>query len=280
MTRYSVIALVLLAASSVNAAEKTLDRTFTVSPGGTLVVDSDSASVHVSGKDTNQVTVRMTARGSDESLSGTTLDAVQNADGVTVTMRRQPKSSWFNWRSWNTEQHIEVTVPQRYGISVRTGGGSVKLRDTIGSATLRTSGGSIAVNDVNGNLELRTSGGGIHAETIRGDVDASTSGGDVRLLQIDGRIKGHTSGGSVRCSLVGSNRGISLTTSGGAIELTLPRAATGNVEATTSGGGITSDLPVTASVLKDDRLRGSLNGGGQPIEARTSGGSIRLRVAD
>jgi hypothetical protein len=32
-------------------------------------------------------------------------------------------------------------------------------------------------------------------------------------------------------------------------------------------------------VLKDTRLEDTLNGGGQPIEARTSGGSIRLRAS-
>ena len=280
MIRSVGIALILLAAGSVNAAEKRLDRTFAVSPGGTLIVDADSATVRVSGNDTNQVSVRMSTRDSEENLAKTTLDAVQTSDGVTVTLRRQRKSSWFNWGSWNGDQHIEVTVPRRYGVSVRTGGGSVELRDTIGSATLRTSGGDVTAKNVNGNVELRTSGGGILADTLRGDVDADTSGGDVRLLNVDGKIRGNTSGGNVRCSLVGSNRGISATTSGGDIELTLPRGAIGNLEATTSGGDITSDLPVTATVLKDHHLRGTLNGGGQPIEARTSGGNIRLRAAN
>jgi DUF4097 and DUF4098 domain-containing protein YvlB len=280
MTRYLAIALILLAAGSVNAAERRLDRTFAVAPGGTLIVDADSATVKVSGNDANQVIVRMSARGTEENLASMKFDAVQNADGVTLTLRRQRKGSWFNWGPWYGEQQVEVTVPRRYGINVRTGGGSVELRDTSGSATLRTSGGDITVKNVNGNLELRTSGGGILADTIRGDVDADTSGGDVRLLQVDGKIRGHTSGGSVRCSLVGANRGISATTSGGDIELTLPGATAGNVEATTSGGDITSDLPVTATVLKDHHLRGSINGGGQPIEARTSGGGIKLRAAN
>lgn len=43
---------------------------------------------------------------------------------------------------------------------------------------------------------------------------------------------------------------------------------------------IASDLAVTASELKDGHLRGALNGGGQPIEIRTSGGNIRLRAAN
>jgi len=280
MNRYPAIALVLLAASSANAAEKTFDRSFTVAPGGTLVVDSDSASVKVAGNDSNQVTVHMVARGSEDDLAAMKLDAFQKDDGVTVTMRRQRKVSWFSWGSWNSDGQVEVTVPRHFGISVRTGGGNVELADTIGSATLHTSGGDITAKNLNGNLEARTSGGGILVDTLRGDVDADTSGGDVRLLQIDGMIRGNTSGGSVRCSLVGANRGISATTSGGDIELTLPRATSANINATTSGGGIRIELPVLETVRNDDRLVGSLNGGGQRIDARTSGGSISLRAAN
>ena len=280
MTRHLAIAVVLLAASSVHSAEKTLDRTFEVSPGGTLTVDADSASVRVSGTDSNQVKVRISTRDSEDNLANTKLEAVQGADGVTVTLRRERKFSWFNWGSWNGDQRIEVTVPRRYSVNVRTGGGGVDLRDTTGSAILRTSGGDVTAKNLTGNVELRTSGGTIFADSIRGDVDANTSGGDVRLLQIDGKIRGNTSGGSVRCSLVGANRGVLATTSGGDIELTLPRGVAGNLDASTSGGDITTDLPVTTTPLKDDHVRGSVNGGGQPIEARTSGGNIRLRVAD
>ena len=84
---------------------------------------------------------------------------------------------------------------------------------------------------MNGNVEAHTSGGGIIADTIRGDVDADTSGGDVRLLNVDGKIRGQTSGGDVQCSLVGINRGILVSTSGGSIRLTLPRATTASFEA-------------------------------------------------
>jgi DUF4097 and DUF4098 domain-containing protein YvlB len=280
VTRYSAIVFGLLAVGTASAAERTLERTFTVSPGGSLIVDADSASVRVSGGDSNQVTVRMSARGPEKELANMRLEADQKDDGVTVTMRRQQKNGWFNWGSWNSDERIEVTVPKRYQVSVRTGGGSVELADTTGTAKLQTSGGDIAARNVTGNLNARTSGGGILADRIRGDVDANTSGGDVRLLNVDGRIKGNTSGGSVRCSLVGANRGISATTSGGDIEVIVPRATSGNFNAATSGGGVTLEIPISTTEMKDGRASGSLNGGGPPIEARTSGGNISLRAAD
>jgi len=276
MPRYSAIALVLLLAGTVHAADRTFDRTFTVSPGGSLVVEADGASIKVSGADTNQVTVHMNVRGSEKELADLTIDATQNGNEVTATMRRTKGAKWFNW-GWNAESSIEVTVPRRYDVSVRTGGGDIDLKDTVGAVKLSTSGGDVTAKNLNGTVVLRTSGGEITADRVRGDVDANTSGGDVRLLKIDGRIKGHTSGGNVRVSLVGTNRGISATTSGGDVELTLPSGTTGNVMGSTSGGDVSTDLPVTTKVMKEGRLEGTLNGGGEPIEARTSGGSIRLR---
>ena len=64
MTRLLAVALVAIAAGSAQAAERTLDRTFAVAPGGTLVVDADVASVRVSGGDSPRVVVHMTYRAS------------------------------------------------------------------------------------------------------------------------------------------------------------------------------------------------------------------------
>jgi len=279
MSRLSALALVLVAAGSAQAAEKTLDRTFTVSPGGTLTVDADGASVNVSGNDGNQVVVHMVVRGSEKDLANVKLEAVQAGNGVTLTMKKQDKG-WFSWGSWNSEQSIEVTVPRQYAINVDTSGGSIDLKDTVGSASLHTSGGSVSAKNLSGTIQLRTSGGSIHADKIRGDIDAETSGGSVRLLNIDGKIRGDTSGGGVQVSLAGANRGISATTSGGSIELNLPRATTANVDMSTSGGGVKSELPITSTEWEDSAVEGTLNGGGQRIYAHTSGGSIALRASN
>jgi DUF4097 and DUF4098 domain-containing protein YvlB len=278
MPRFPALALLLLAASTAQAADKTFDRTFTVSPGGSLIVEADGASVMVSGADSNQVVVRMIVRGSEKELAEMTLDATQKGNEVTATMRRNKSRGWFNFGSWRTESSIQVTVPKRFEVSARTSGGNMELKDTVGSVKLNTSGGDITAKHMNGAVRLRTSGGQITADHVQGDLDANTSGGELRLLNVDGSIKGHTSGGGVRVSLKGANRGITATTSGGDIELVLPRGTTGNVSAATSGGSVTTDLPVTTTVVKEGRLEGTLNGGGQPIEARTSGGSIRLRT--
>jgi DUF4097 and DUF4098 domain-containing protein YvlB len=99
-------------------------------------------------------------------------------------------------------------------------------------------------------------------------------------MQIDGAIRGKTSGGGVHASLVGANRGITVTTSGGGIELTLPKGTTANIDAGTSGGNVSSDLPVTSTTWDEHKIVGSINGGGAQIYAHTSGGSISLRAGN
>jgi DUF4097 and DUF4098 domain-containing protein YvlB len=279
MMRYPALALFLLAVTSAHAAETKLDRSFKVAAGGTLVVNADGGSVHISSHDSDQLVVHMLVRASEDELANAKLEATQNDDGVTLTLQQSRKWRWLDWSSWNNEARIEVQVPRRYNVNVRTGGGGVELRDLTGAANLRTSGGDIVAKNVIGSTYLRTSGGGILAETIRGDIDANTSGGDVRLLNVDGKIRAHTSGGSVRCSLVGINRGVHASTSGGDIELTLPRGTTGQLDASTSGGSVSSEIPVSVTGTEEGQLRGPLNGGGERIEARTSGGSIRVRAA-
>jgi DUF4097 and DUF4098 domain-containing protein YvlB len=277
VTRYIAIALICIAGGSALAAEKTLDRNFTVSAGGSLIVDTDGGAVHVSSDDSNQVVVHVFYKGSESELANANVNALQKGNDVSVTARMHERG-WLWWGFGRGVEKIDVIVPRRYGISVRTGGGSVDLRDTIGTASLHTSGGDASAKNVTGNVELRTSGGSIQVDTIRGDVDAETSGGDVRLLNVDGKIRGNTSGGSVRCSLAGANRGISATTSGGDIELTLPRTTTANIDVSTSGGQIKSQIPVTSTQFEDKHLQGSTNGGGAVIYAHTSGGSISLRA--
>src|SRR6185503_2648961 len=141
MLRLSAILFILVAAGcDARAADKTFDRTFTVSPGGTLTVDADGASVNVSGHDGDQVIVHMVFGGSEKELAGMKLDAVQTNDGVTVTARKAKRGWSFSWGTWG-DQEIEVKVPRRYGVKVGTGGGSIDLRDTDGTASLHTSGG-------------------------------------------------------------------------------------------------------------------------------------------
>jgi hypothetical protein len=299
LTIRAFTAILLIAATSATLAEeKVLDRTFTVAPGGLLTVSADGANISVVGGDSNQVVVHMVASAPQKELDALKLSATQTQDGVTVEMRRPDPAGLFNWGSWHIDASIEVRVPRNYRVDAKTSGGDVRLENTAGVARVRTSGGDITAKNVKGDLNghtsggdvrldsidgavnVKTSGGNIRASSVRGDIDAGTSGGDVRLTGIDGRILARTSGGSVNVELVGANRGIATSTSGGSIELKLPKNTQGALDAHSQGGRISSDFPVATSQRSEHRLSGEINGGGDTIRVRTSGGSIGLIAAN
>jgi hypothetical protein len=288
------VLVLAFAVSTSLAAERVLDKTFNATPGGVINVNADGASITVVGNSSGQVVLHMVAKGSQGELDDMKFVASQDGDSINIEMRRKDSRSWFNWGSWGEESRIEVTAPSSYKVQAKTSGGSMRLEDVSGPSRLRTSGGSIAAKNIKGDLEghtsggsirleaidgtvfAHTSGGGVTASTIHGSIDASTSGGSVNLAGNDGRIRASTSGGSVHCEIVGANRGISATTSGGGIRVTMPKGTAGMLDAASSGGSINTDFPVTATRFAENRLSGSINGGGEPIYVRTSGGGITI----
>jgi DUF4097 and DUF4098 domain-containing protein YvlB len=327
-----LLGVCLLACSlAAQAAEKRLDRTFTVAPGGRLTIESEGSDLRVEGTSGNQVEVHILVTGSERSLERITLSAEQSGNDVAVaTKHGSGKWDWFG--SWNLDGRVEVKVPHNYNIDIRTSGGDIVVGQLQGDARAKTSGGDIRVTEmrgpvdmstsggdvraeqiqgdtrlntsggdidvarVTGNLDAKTSGGYIHlneisgkvlartssgnviANGIRGDSDLKTSGGDIRAT-IDGRIAAHTSGGDVTAELVGANRGISVTSSGGDLTVRVPKDTAGSLNAATSGGSVRTELPVTTTELGEHKLTGTINGGGNEIYARTSGGSIKVLAA-
>ena len=330
-SRTLLASLLVFTTPAVMAAQKVFDRTFTATAGGLLTVDADGADVTVAGGDSDKVVVHITVEAAQKELDALKLSAEQNAGGVTVELKR-PESRWFNFGSWSMDARIQVTVPKRYRVEMKTSGGDLSVSHLEGDATGKTSGGDVAMTDVTGQVRMRTSGGDMKIDHIKGDVlmvtsggdivaktiiggldvetsggsvqfdsidgpakarsssgdivansvhgniDADTSGGDVRLLRIDGKIRAETSGGNVHCELVGANRGISASTSGGNISLQVPKDITATLDASSSGGKVTSELPVTTTSANGKRLSGPINGGGEAIYARTSGGNIALSI--
>lgn len=299
-TRRALTLLVLaVAASRALSAEQTFDRHFTTLPGGRLTLDTDFGSVAVVGHDGRELTVHAAMSGSDDYSARVQIQAVQGPGGVTVTARSQPRSGWDSWLDWwfGFGRHrvlYTIAIPRDYGVDIytagggidvrhvnasvraRTSGGSITLRDVSGSIFTRTSGGTIDAAELKGPAELRSSGGSIEVTDSTGDLNVSTSGGRIALERVDGKVSARTSGGGIEAQLV-ANRGASLFTAGGSIALLLPAQAHAWIDAHTSGGRVESALPMSSTEMADgNELRGSLNGGGEPIWLRSSGGSIHI----
>jgi len=288
---FLVILSVWFAAPAAFAAPKSFDQRFNAPPGGHLTLDTDVGSVAIVGHDTHEIVIHTDMSDSDH----LDVTAARNSLGVTV-IGRVTGRSWFDRFNF-TPTHVRFTidVPRDYPVQIqtsgggldvrkltasvagRTSGGGITLQDVTGSISVQTSGGSISAERLNGPTELRTSGGSIEIVGSSGDLDVRTSGGSIDLNSVDGKVKAVTSGGSVHAA-VRVNRGVFVTTSGGTITLLLPGNAPASIDAQTSGGRAQSQLPLSSTELaKHSHLRGTLNGGGEQIFLRTSGGSINVR---
>lgn len=163
----------------------------------------------------------------------------------------------------------------------KTSGGRIEVLECRGKTVVETSGGSIEIRGGGGDLEAETSGGAIRVGPYGGPVRVSTSGGGITVENVAGEVRGTTSGGSIRAILTAPVVGpVRLETSGGSIAVTAPESAAFDLDASTSGGGVQSELPVTTTgKTRRGELVGSVNGGGERVKLRTSGGSVRVRKA-
>jgi DUF4097 and DUF4098 domain-containing protein YvlB len=298
MIAASVVLLLGFILGSAAGAEKKFEKKFTVTTGGILTLRTDVGDVSISGTSVSEVSIVAEVHGRQRDVDDFDISAWQNEGGVEVK-GKSGRSNWFRWFDDSPNVRFTVVVPREYNAQVFTSGGTImvkslkgkvegetsggdlKIHDIEGLVTLETSGGNIQAERLTGDLHMETSGGDIQLQAITGNVDVGTSGGNITISDVDGKIRAETSGGNVVVRARNGNNGIFAETSGGDIEIVVPKSISATIDASTSGGEVSCDLPVTMSgKLAESRIRGTVNGGGNPIRAHTSGGDIRIRAAE
>ena len=294
---------------SLSSAAHDLDEILAVDPGGTLFVDLERGAVEVRSHDASQV--RVQARATGWAAWSFEFDLARDGNDVQLSGESFGRGLWpFG----GIHVTVRAWVPREYSVDVRTrggrielvelrgcifaetSGGPVSLRQTSGLVALRTLGGPIQAEGVDGDLRVDTSGGAIAVTDVTGEVHVSTSGGSIRIARAGGPVRARTSGGRIEVEQAGSHvdavtsgGGIrvvfagepagNLETSGGHVEVVMPRQAGTQLEAETQGGRIEVDAALAIrGEIGARRIVGEINAGGPPLRVHTSGGNIRLRA--
>lgn len=276
-------------------------ETFAVTSGGTLTVRTSGGSISVAGTNRNEARVEMIVRkngrvlsASDTDLSNFTIRIQKEGNNVIASAERKSGSGNI-WNGYNNESiSFVITVPSTYSTKLGTSGGSIRIAKLNGSHTVNTSGGSLRFESIQGEIQGRTSGGSIDADNIRGTFDVATSGGSIRIDDAEGDLSLRTSGGSIRIdnargSVDGSTSGGSITarfadvtgpirlgTSGGSVSVILPRSLGFDLDA--RGSRVDADELTITGRNERNRVVGSVNGGGEDVNLRTSSGTVRIRT--
>lgn len=132
-------------------------------------------------------------------------------------------------------------------------------------------------------VNVTNTNGQVVVNALAGKVVAHTTNGGVKGTNLTGGVDGRTTNGSVSIEMasVGPDP-VSLETTNGSVTLMLPEKAKATVSASVTNGGITVGALDNFEVTEKSRrrLEGRLNGGGTPVELRTTNGGIRLRSRD
>lgn len=170
--------------------------------------------------------------------------------------------------------HVENS---RDDIDLSTSGGSIDASNCNGNMTLTTSGGSVKLNDLKGQIKANTSGGNVIGNAIQGELSAHTSGGNVRLEDLSCSLEASTSGGHIDVILKELGKYVTLTNSGGNINLQIPNNQ--GIDLKLRGDKInTTTLNNFSGSIEDDEIAGKLNGGGIPVTLRAGSGKIKLAI--
>ncbi len=272
---------------------KFFDKTFMVENGGTLTLETITGNIRITGTDENTVSVVVNTGARSKNLENFEVTAEKTASGVSIRGAEIRKMIFNNW---NLDIEFIIRVPKKYNLDLQTSGGNIDVQKLVGAiqggtsggnlilksidgpVNLKTSGGNVLVENGQGSLRLKTSGGNMEIANFAGDADASTSGGNIVISNSKGKISAETSGGNIRAEVVGNFKGVNVETSGGDIDIKLPADIKATLQAYSTGGDVECDFPilVTGGKMRDNKINGDINGGGELIKARTSGGEIRI----
>ena len=267
-------AVVAIASTQAGAAERTFERTLSVSGAVTLHVSTGSGNIHIKPGSDSQVHVI----GHVKSNWGGSEQRVQEiADHPPIEQTGSILRIGGHMENMhNISIDYEIQAPVKTYLDASSGSGNVD-DDGVGvNAKLNTGSGNIHAKGLNEGFSVETGSGDIYAEqTGTGDVKAHTGSGNIELRNINGGLKAETGSGDIK--LGGQPKsGWKVSTGSGSVEMWPERSAL-TLEASTGSGSIHVEGENLESLQSDKHnLSAKLHGGGPTVRVETGSGDIRI----
>jgi len=261
MKRFALAIVVLAATFVLPASADDWAKTYTISGRPDLRVETSDANIHVTTWDQNTIEARVTTTRYKIGEGGIRIEEHQNGDSVDIELRYPHHN--FNVEWGNRRVDITIQMAREGKVNLRTGDGRIDLANFKGEMDLHSGDGTETLEGVDGKLRASTGDGHIRANGRFDELDLKTG---------DGHVEVRAASGS---SLAAGWR---LETGDGNVTLEVPGDLAADVDLHTSDGHIDLDFPVTTEgKLRENEVRGKINGGGNLVTIRTGDGSIRLR---
>ncbi len=229
--------------------ERTVQKQTALADGSTLIVETSSGSINITGADVNdcKVTAEICGRASTETEAQELAEQTQislELVGKTLTIKTdRPRTK----RNQSISVSFDIVTPKQVDIKCKSSYGKIKLIDIDGEIEGRTSSGSVNAENIEGSAILDTSYGSVSCRNIKGEIiKLKSSSGAITAEEIEGPLDADTSYGSITCNEI-KNGDVKLKTSSGSIKLS--NASFGTCDVHTSYGSITSE-EITGDSIK------------------------------
>jgi DUF4097 and DUF4098 domain-containing protein YvlB len=254
-----VLVLALGAAPPVRADE--WSKTFNLTGKPNLRVETSDANIHVTTWEQNTIEAKVTTMRFKIGEDGIRIEDHQNGDSVELNVRYPHHNYVLEMGKHRVD--IDIHMPREGRVNLHTGDGRIEIASFKGEMDLRTGDGSQEIDRVDGNL---------HAVTGDGHIRANGRFDQLDLKSGDGRVDARAVAGSSLTT------GWRLETGDGSVTLEIPDNLGADVDLHTGDGHIDLEMPVTTQgKLRENEVRGKLNGGGNLLVIHTGDGSIHLR---
>ena len=288
------------------AIERTLERTFVVSAGCSLKIDTCQGAIRVEPSTDNQfhllVRQSMAAESqadADRRLQDLDLKIEQAASQVSIKARYRRAAHWF-WENWPpVALAYVVKVPRACSLDLVTAEGDITVGALEGTLQARTGNGAIFTGEVSGNVQATSVRGDVAVTACTGELTLIAKAGNVLVGRAGGLTKIHGVGGTIEVQSARGNLHVEgdgadlkigfvhpltesaeLHAAGGDIEVSfdLRSACTISASASTFGAVKNKNLPLKleAGKIGSSRVLATLNNGGPKILIEASGGNVSL----
>jgi len=261
MKRLVLLFAALLFAQFATAEE--WNKTFNLTGKPDLHVETSDAKVTVDTWDQNKIEAHVVVFGYKIGQGGIDIYDHQSGNSVALEVRFPHEVFHLGWEGHGRRVEIEIHMPRQGNVDLKTGDGNIRLTGLKGEMTVTSGDGSQEIENVDGILHARAGDGHIRA-TGRFDGLSLHTG--------DGRIEATAQPDSTMKNEWDLHAG------DGSVTLRIPEKFAANVDFETHDGHLNVDMPFTVSGgrVKDNVIRGTINGGGNLLTIHTGDGSIHV----
>ena len=241
----------LAAQEKIQVVTKTINRSFALKPGESLVVEAEKADVRVRGWDREEVklTLRLVAKHPERAVAEKDLPALRyevDTEGKQKTIRNFFRiNDGFGEINSNLLAQYELWVPQRCRLQLQNRYGNVRIEELNTNLHLAVEFGEIRLDEVTGTIALDVAYGDVVAQRVNATVTGVAKKSNLNFEELGGTLSLESSYGEIAVTTLNAVESLSIQASRTAVAFATTDPMRYYYELTTSYDQIKTTLPGT-----------------------------------